>query len=78
MMGNRLHEEQNRSRRDEGDRLKVGQNLRMNMMTDYTKSRILRREMKERTRSCTYRVRIVNCTCMYECFCVANFLRYRR
>lgn len=70
-MENRLHEEQNRSRiisrRYEGVRLKVGQNLRMNMMTDYTKSRILHREMKERTLSCTYRVRIVKCTCMYEC-----------
>lgn len=53
MIGNRLHEEQNRSRiisrRYEGVRLKVGQNLRMNMMTDYTKSRILHKEMKERT-----------------------------
>ena len=27
MRENRLHEEQNRSRRDEGDRLKDGQNL---------------------------------------------------
>lgn len=53
MRENRLLEEQNRSRiisrRYEGYRLKVGQNLRMNMMTDYTKSRILHREMKERT-----------------------------
>lgn len=71
MIGNRLHEEQNRSRiisrRYEGVRLKVGQNLRMNMMTDYTKSRILHREMKERTLRRMCRVRIVKCTCMYEC-----------
>ena len=71
MRENRLLEEQNRSRiisrRYEGVRLKAGQNLRMNMMTDYTKSRILHKEMKERTLRCMYRVRIVKCTCMYEC-----------